>query len=329
MLSDSMPRLNLAHLPTPLQHLPRLSESIGDPEIYIKRDDCAGLALGGNKIRKLEYLLADAKSCGATTVITAGGMQSNHARLTAAAACQVGMSCELVLERPATNPTQAFVRSGNQLLNRWLGAKVHLVDADQNPGPHLDRIAAEVRSRGDKPYVIPVGGSNALGALGYVRCAEEILAQMQMEKLRFDWIVLASGSGGTQAGLLLGLRALGSNIPVLGIGVSSARPEQTSKVREVADAASQLLGVEPLGPDDIRLNCNHIGEGYGVPTDGMIESVSRVARLEGILLDPVYTGKAMAGLLHELTTGKLKNAKSVLFLHTGGAAGLFGYPDLI
>lgn len=329
MISESFPRLSLAQLPTPLQQLPRLTEALGGPDIHIKRDDCTGQAMGGNKTRKLEYLMADARNLGATTVITAGGLQSNHARLTAAAACQLGMGCELVLERPLTEPTRAYTQSGNQLLNRWFGAKVHLVEPGEAHNAHLDRVAAEIRSRGDTPYVIPVGGSNALGALGYVRCAEELLTQMDEYGFRFDAIVLASGSGGTQAGLVLGLRANGCPIPVLGIGVSSPATEQVSKVRHVADQTARMLGIATLSQDDIRVNCAHIGEGYGIPTQGMIDAVSQTARLEGILLDPVYTGKAMAGLLHEVGAGTLRNAKSLLFLHTGGMPGLFGYPDLI
>lgn len=328
MLTDAIPRLKLTQLPTPIESLPRLSQAAGGPELFVKRDDCTGLGAGGNKTRKLEYLLADAIRAGATTLITAGGLQSNHARLTAAAACRVGLECDLVLDQPFANPTRAYTHSGNLLLDRLFGARIHELDPGLNHSEAMAQIAAQVQARGGVPYVVPIGGSNALGALGYVRCAEEILQQVASSNLQIDLVVLASGSGGTQAGLLTGLRAAGSTVPVLGMGVSSPQADQHEKVRRVAEETALLLGLDPVAPEDIRVNCEHIGAGYGLPTDSMIEAVSQTARLEGLLLDPVYTGKAMAGLLEEIKSGALQNVKTVLFLHTGGVTGLFGYPDL-
>ncbi|MGH8222562.1 MAG: D-cysteine desulfhydrase [Woeseiaceae bacterium] len=330
MMLARFPRVPLAHLPTPLEPLPRLSRHLGGPMLYVKRDDCTGLGTGGNKTRKLEFLMADAQKQAATVVITQGAVQSNHARQTAAAACKLGLKCELVFEKRLDDPGPVYRSSGNVLLDRIFGASIREVDKGSDMDAVLREAAGEWRERGETPYVIPGGGSNRIGALGYVDCAFELLSQANRAGLVIDQVVHATGSAGTQAGLLAGLKACHADIPLLGIGVGAARRAQEKKVYELAcDTADYIGAPGVVGRGDVIANCDYVGHGYGVPTEAMNEAVLLAARLEGLLFDPVYTGKALAGMIDLVRKGEFGGAKNLLFIHTGGVAGLFGYADTI
>jgi L-cysteate sulfo-lyase len=318
------PRLRFAHLPTPLEPLENLSKHLG-VKLYIKRDDCTGLSTGGNKTRKLEYLAADAVKQSADTLITQGAVQSNHARQTAAIAARLGMKCEVILEDRTGSREAEYMHSGNVFLDLLHGASLSRVPAGTDMNAALADAAAQVKARGGKPYVIPGGGSTPIGALGYVNCALELVAQATEMGLTIDTIVSATGSAGTHAGLVAGLEILRSGIQVLGIGVRAPRPAQEESVFGLATRTAELLGhAGAVSRDAVVANCDYVGQGYGLPTSAMIEAVQMLARLEGILLDPVYTGKAMAGLIDLARKGQFKG-KTVVFLHTGGSAGLFGY----
>jgi D-cysteine desulfhydrase/L-cysteate sulfo-lyase len=325
---NRIPRIKITHAPTPLEIAPRLSEALGC-NLYIKRDDCTGLAGGGNKTRKLEYLLSDARQQGADTLVTIGGLQSNHARQTAAAASKFGFDCELVLDDVAGTPKTYYYNSGNLFLDDLLGARIHRLEATEDSDDYCEHLIKKLISEGRKPYLIPVGGSNAIGSLGYVRCADEILQQIDSQDITLDQVVLASGSAGTQAGLLAGLIAADMELPVLGITVSRNSEDQT---RLVDALLRQTLVQLDLDPDKavgrVVTNDNYFGEGYGIPTEAMIIAVKRCATLEGLLLDPVYTGKAMAGLMDLCAQGAIAAGSNQLFLHTGGSTGLFAYREV-
>ena len=318
------PRVRLAHLPTPLEPLPRLSEALG-VELWIKRDDCTGLAGGGNKTRKLEFLLGDAFEQGADTLVTQGAVQSNHVRQTAAAAAAHGLQCEVILEERTGSKATDYVHNGNVLMDRLFGAGIRFVDGGSDMPAELEKTAAEVRARGDRPYVIPGGGSNAIGALGYVDCAREIVVQADELDLPIDRIVTATGSAGTHAGLVAGLAVMGADIPVLGIGVRAPKPKQEANVLKLAQETAVLLGRPDAVTDAMVVaDCDYVGEGYGLIDAAVIEALKLAARTDGIVLDPVYTGKAMKGLIALARAGRFKD-ETVVFLHTGGAQGLFGY----
>lgn len=326
---NNFPRVSLSHSPTPLEKLPRLSTYLGC-NIWVKRDDCTGLAGGGNKTRKLEFLIADALQKGADTVITVGGLQSNHARQTAAAAAKLGLKCELVLEDVAGVPQKDYYNNGNLLLDRLYGAKIHRVDAQQNSELVLTQIMTNLVAHGKKPYLIPLGGSNALGCLGYVQCAEEIISQSNALNLSFDQVVLASGSAGTQAGVLAGLITLQQDIPVLGICVSRSGLAQQIQVEKLLKQTLTLLNLDvSCSANKVFANGDYYGEGYGISTSDMIHAVRLVAQLEGLLLDPVYTGKAMAGLIDLCQQGVFAPQQNILFIHTGGSQGLFAYSEVL
>lgn len=328
MLLSRYPRVALAHLPTPLEFLPRLTEHLGGPKVWVKRDDCTGLATGGNKTRKLEFLMADACGQGADTVITQGAVQSNHARQTAAAACKLGLHCELVFEKRIGGASDAYLHSGNVLLDRLYGANIREVAKGSDMDVELENIAAELRKKGRKPYVIPGGGSNPVGALGYVDCAQELVGQANRQGLVIDHIVHASGSAGTQAGLLVGLKANNCRIPLLGIGVSAGRDAQEDKVFRLAGQTAEYTGVPGIVErSDVVCNSDYVGEGYGIPTEAMNAAVLLLARLEGLLFDPVYSGKALAGMIDLIAKGRFVDSENIVFIHTGGAAGLFAYVD--
>jgi L-cysteate sulfo-lyase len=320
------PRVRLAHLPTPLEALPRLSEHLDGPNLYIKRDDCTGLATGGNKTRKLEFLMAEALQEKADTIITQGAVQSNHARQTAAAAARLGMGCELLFENRVQDPDDAYLNSGNVLLDRLLGANMHHYPKATDMNQAMSDLADELRRKGKRPYIIPGGGSNPVGALGYVNCVLELLAQANDQGLVIDHLVHATGSTGTQAGLIVGLKAMHSGIPLLGIGVNAPKDLQEENVYKLAVETADYIGAGGcVQRDDVVANCDYVGEGYGITTDSMKEAVSLLARLEGILADPVYSGKGLAGLFDLIRTGCFRKGENVVFLHTGGSAGLFGY----
>jgi L-cysteate sulfo-lyase len=330
MLLSGFPRVALAHLPTRLEFLPRLTEQLGGPEIWVKRDDCTGLATGGNKTRKLEFSMGEALELGADTVITVGAVQSNHVRQTAAAAARLGMRCEVLLEHRVAKPSDLYLNSGNVLLDRIFGANLREYPKGTDFDAEMNDIAGEVRASGGTPYIIPGGASNPVGALGYVGCAEELLQQCEEQDVAFDHVVLASGSAGTHAGMVVGLRASGSDIPILGVGVSIPRDEQEEKVFKLArETADYIDRPGCVAREDIVADCNYIGPGYGEPTAGMNEAVLMLARTEGLLFDPVYSGKALAGMIDYIRQGRFTADQKIVFLHTGGIAGLFAYADTL
>jgi len=303
---------------------------MGGPHIFIKRDDLLGLTAGGNKTRKLEFLVADALKQGADTLITVGAPQSNHCRLTLAAAVKEGMRCRLVLEQRVPD-SYDYDASGNNFLFRLLGVeKTTVVDLGTDLGAVMQAEADELAEEGRKGYVIPGGGSNPIGALGYVSCAQEILAQAFDKNIQFDHLCCASGSGGTHSGLLVGMRAMGSKIPVTGISVRRPVPEQEGLIGGLATDTREFLGLPSgIGDGELKIFDDYVGPGYSIPTEEMADAVRIFARTEGILLDPVYTGKAAAGLLDLIQKGYFKKGEKVLFLHTGGSPGLYAYQDVI
>jgi D-cysteine desulfhydrase family pyridoxal phosphate-dependent enzyme len=319
-------KVPLAHLPTPLEPLPHLTRALGGPEIWVKRDDCTGLAGGGNKARKLEYLMAEALARKADRIITAGGIQSNHARQTAAAAARLGLRCTLVLTDSVPDRSAAYHDSANLLLDRLFGADLRFFDGSADPDAAMAEIAASCAAEGERPYVIPVGGSNAVGACAYVDAAAEVLDQAQALGMSFSHAILATGSGGTHAGLALGFAARHAGIPVLGISVSRARDAATERVRALVGSTAALLGSthEP----DVLVDDRFVGAGYGLPTEAMKEAVDLAARTEGLLLDPVYTGKAMAGLMANVRERRFAAGDRILFWHTGGSIALFAYDEV-
>jgi D-cysteine desulfhydrase len=313
--------------PTPLEPAPNLTRALGGPEIWIKRDDLTGLAAGGNKTRKLEFLVADALAEGCDTLITTGAVQSNHCRLTAAAAVREGLKCRLVIEERVAKSYDVKA-GGNNFLYDLLGVEaIKVVEAKSDLVAAMQGVADELKGQGRKGYVIPGGGSNALGALGYAACAQELMSQMFDAEISVDHIVCASGSGGTHAGLLAGLAALNAVIPVTGINVSRPRAEQEAIIRGLARDCSDLLEIiAPKNKDVVCLD-DWVGPGYSLATPEMVEAVRMTASLEGILLDPVYTGKAMAGLIALARQGRWSKSEKVLFVHTGGAPALYVYQD--
>ncbi|POD90627.1 D-cysteine desulfhydrase [Pectobacterium odoriferum] len=324
------PRLSLGHFPTPLEALPNLSAYLGGPTIYIKRDDATGLATGGNKTRKLEFLLADAQQQGADVIITQGATQSNHVRQTIAAAAKLGLKTKVLLEKRVEDYGEDYQRSGNVLLDNLLGGEIidHL-PAGTDMQQAMETLAESLRKEGLKPYVIPGGGSSPVGALGYVACAEELLFQSSQQRLRIDHIVHATGSTGTQAGLVTGLVATNSQIPLLGISVRAPKAKQEENVYALAQRTWQLLGIPGELPlRAVQVNSDYVGKGYGIPTEGTLEALRLLAQLEGILLDPVYSGKGMAGLIDLIRQGYFRADENIVFIHTGGSAGLFGYRQL-
>lgn len=315
---------------TPLHKLERLTKLLGGPEIYIKRDDLLGLAAGGNKTRKLEFLVADALAQGADTLITCGAVQSNHARLTLAAAVVEGLKCRLVLEERVPGSYKPG-GSGNNFLFRLMGVEeITVVPGGSDLIGIMTGIADRLAEQGRKAYVIPTGGSNPVGATGYVACAEEILAQAFELGIRIDRVVCASGSAGTHAGLLAGFWGNSSGIPVVGINVSRKKQEQEEKVHDLALRTAAHVGAAGTLPRDAVVCFDgYVGPGYSLPTPSMVEAVRMLARTEAILLDPVYTGKAMAGLIDLVRKGVFKKGEQVLFVHTGGSPALYAYEDVI
>lgn len=326
MLLSRFARIRFAHLPTPLEPMPSLSKLLGGPTLWIKRDDCTGLAGGGNKARKLEFLLGDALEQGVDTIITQGATQSNHVRQTAAIAAKLGLACHALLEDRTGSEDVDYNDNGNVLLDRLLGCSLTKVPGGTDMNAAMETLAEQLRRDGRKPYVIPGGGSNPIGALGYVNAALELLTQANDRNLRIDHIVHATGSTGTQAGLLTGLCAANSRIPVLGVGVRAPRETQESNVFELATRTAEHLRIPGVVTrQDVVANCDYIGQGYGIPTEGTLEAISLVARTEGVLLDPVYTGKGMAGLIDLIRKGYFRDQDNVVFVHTGGAQALPGY----
>lgn len=329
---NEVPRRSYTEGQTPLQHLQRLSAEVGGPQIWIKRDDQLGLTQGGNKTRKLEFLIADALNQGADTLITVGGVQSNHCRLTLSAARVEGLDCHLIVEEdlgpdgstlgPAgSNPPEY---TGNFLLFDLLGAdSVTVLGHGADLLGEAENLAEKLRGEGRKPYVIPVGGSNPIGALGYVDCAVEMLDQFAKAGLDSPTIVTPSGSAGMQAGLIVGLHSAGSDDPVIGINVSRTQAEQEPKIVDLVDSTAHFLDLTPAPRDATVGLGDYVGTGYALPTPGMVEAVRLFARTEGIVLDPVYTGKAAAGLIDLIRSGRFSSEDKVVFIHSGGVPGLY------
>ena len=328
--------MNLARFPrrrytegrTPIEKLSRLSAELGGPTIYIKRDDLLGLTSGGNKTRKLEFLVADALDKGADTLVTCGAVQSNHCRLTLAAAVKEGLKCRLVLEERVERSYDADA-SGNNFLFRLLGVEeVRVVPGGSNMDTEMAVVADGLKSEGRKPYVIPGGGSNPIGATGYVACALEILSQTFESEIAIDRVVTASGSSGTHAGLVTGFEGANASIPVVGINVSRPKDAQEEKVYDLVRQTSGRLGVRSEIPRD-KVLCfgDYVGPGYSLPTPEMGEAIRMLARLEDVLLDPVYTGKTMAGLIDLARKGFFKKDENILFIHTGGSPALYAYRE--
>ena len=327
-------RVQLAHTPTPLEPLERLSAELGGPEIWVKRDDCTGLAMGGNKARQLEYYFGAAVSEGADTVLITSATQSNFMRMTAAAAARLGMCCELQSESRVPGMSGSYKTSGNVLLDRVLGANIHAfpgegIDDEKLMDESLDKRAEVLRAEGKKPYVIHLGASfPPLGALGYVDAGLEVAEQAEQMGLAFDAVVVASGSALTHVGLLAGLRLAGSQVPVLGACVRRAADVQSARVGQRAQDLSRMLGRQGLITED-EVTCfdNALGEGYGRMGQDTFDAIALAARTEGLLLDPVYTGKTLASLIALTREGRLSAGQRVLFMHTGGTPALFAYQE--
>jgi L-cysteate sulfo-lyase len=324
------PRVSLAHLPTPLEPLPRLSQELGGPAIWLKRDDCTGLATGGNKARKLEFLMGEALARNADTILCFGALQSNHVRQTAAAAARLGLACHAILSDVVRYREPAYEVSGNRLLDELLGASVHVVADAAAAGQVARELIAELERQGRTHYAIPVGGSSAVGALGYVGCANELWQQARDLGIRFSAIAHATSSAGTQAGLLAGFAGLKSDIAVRGFNVYSDDPAgQRAGLARLCDEVCGMLGIAEVARERLEISSEFIGEGYGEPTTEALRAIRLMARCEGILLDPVYSGKAMAGLIETIRRGDLPADDPVVFLHTGGAPGIFAYREAL
>lgn len=321
------PRVDLCMAPTPIEAMPRLSEKLGGPKLYVKRDDCTGLATGGNKTRKLEFLVAEALEQGADMLVTQGAIQSNHVRQTAAAACRFGLKCHAVLEHRVPNESDAYKNSGNVLLDKIFGATMEFRPSGLDMNAETQVVVERLRTEGHRPYFIPGGGSNPIGALGYAVCAQEIVDQSAAQGIHFDWVVTATGSTGTHAGLVAGLYALASDIPVMGVSVRQPRDRQIDAVFALAEKTAEKLGAPGIGRDKVLVDDGYVGAGYGIPAPSTFEAISMTAQAEGILLDPVYSAKGMAGLIGMVRSGFFKPEDNVLFLHTGGAVALFAYED--
>lgn len=325
-----LPRRRYTEGATPIEFLPRFSEALGGPRIHIKRDDLLGLTSGGNKTRKLEFLVADALAQGADTLITCGAVQSNHCRLTLAAATKEGLKCRLVLEERVPN-SYDLNASGNNFLFHLLGVEaVSVVRGGSDMMAEMTKVAEDVIAQGQKPYIIPGGGSNPIGTFGYVACAQEIVGQLFEKGLPVQQVVCASGSGGTHAGLLAGFSGSNSNITVTGINVSRKRDVQETLIHDLANATLNYLQVNHSVPRE-AVTCleEFVGQGYSLPTPEMVEAVRLLAQTEGILLDPVYTGKAMAGLIALVRNGHFHSGDDILFVHTGGSPALYAYMPVV
>jgi D-cysteine desulfhydrase family pyridoxal phosphate-dependent enzyme len=320
-LLEPFPRVDLGHWPTPLEPCRRLQEDRGGPLIWLKRDDCSGLAFGGNKTRKLEFLLGEALARKASGVVTFGAIQSNHARQTAAACAHVGLPCDLVLTDAVDRPTDIYRSGGNRLLDDILGATVHLV-ADNDAA--LMR-AGELAEADPGRYFIDPGGSSPTGALGYVAAALELTAQLGVAGLRPRELVVASSTGGTAAGLVVGLIAAGIDLPVTAVAVYADAAHTAGSIERLVGDTADLLSLDSSAAGAWRVDDRALGEGYGIETAGSHAAVLELARTEGVLLDPVYTAKAFASLLAR--TGDLDPGVDVVFLHTGGQPGVFAYAD--
>jgi len=320
---EKFERIKLGHFPTPIEHLKNISKYLGGPNIFIKRDDCTGLATGGNKTRKLEFLIPDAIKNKAELVVTVGAVQSNHARQTAAACALMGLKCLIILEQRVKDPPEIYMNSGNVFLNKLYGADIKICPKNENFLEYYEKVIEDLKSKGTNVYFIPGGGSNSIGALGYVECLNEIIKENN--KYNFSHIVHATGSAGTQAGLLAGRKYFNCNIPVTGICIRYDKATQESKVYTEAKKTCEKLQCSILDKSEVIVYDEYIGPGYGEPSDSMIEATKLLAKKEAILLDPVYSGKGFAGLIGLIKKKKFTKNDNVLFIHTGGAVSLSAY----
>ena len=320
---EKFERIKLGHFPTPIEHLKNVSQHLDGPNIFIKRDDCTGLATGGNKTRKLEFLIPDAIKNKAELIVTVGAIQSNHARQTAAACSLKGLKCLVILEQRLKDPPDAYMNSGNVFLDKLLGAKIMLCPKNQDILEYSTKVVEDIKSKGTNVYFIPGGGSNSIGALGYVECFKEILEKNS--KYNFTHIVHATGSSGTQAGLLAGKKYFQSQLQIIGISVRYEKKIQEEKVYNEAKKICEKLKCDVLDRSEVVAYDDYIGSGYGEPTDGMIEATNLLAKKEAILLDPVYSGKGFAGLIGLINQKKFTKEDNILFIHTGGAVSLSAY----
>jgi len=320
---DKFDRIKLGHFPTPIEYLNNITEHLNGPQIYIKRDDCTGLATGGNKTRKLEFLMPDAIKNQADLVVTVGAVQSNHTRQTAAACAKLGLKCLIVLEQRLKDAPNVYMTSGNVFLDKLFGAEVVLCPDGKDVKEYAEEIMTERKNDGATPYYIPVGGSNHIGELGYIECMREIIEDDKDNS--FTHIVLASGSGGTHSGCIVGKTYYKSNIKIVGISVKDKKHDQEEKVFKLAQLACEFIKCDQAKREDVLVFDNYVGGGYGVPTEGMKEAVKLMATKEGILLDPVYSGKGFDGLQDLISKKYFKDTNKLLFIHTGGAASLSAY----
>lgn len=332
---EDHPRVELAHTPTPLERMDRLEKHLGagNANLYVKRDDCTGLAMGGNKVRQLEYYLGDAQSQGADTIVITGAVQSNFVRTAAAAAIKCGMKIEIQLEERVANASGPYRTSGNVLLNRIYGAKLHsfpVGEDESGADNNLHKIADEIRSRGGKPYVVALGMDHPpIGALGYVRMAEELLKQFEEQGIELGTVILGSGSAATHAGTLAGLRRMGSKARVIGSCVRRAASLQRPRVLQRATEVAELSGCPGVVTEqDVIVTDDYLHPGYGVVNEGTIEAMTLAARCEALLVDPVYTGKAMNAVIDLYRKNDFDPGENVVFLHTGGTPAIFGYQEV-
>jgi D-cysteine desulfhydrase family pyridoxal phosphate-dependent enzyme len=329
---DTFPHENLTHVPTPLEAMPNLTNAVRGAHMYVKRDDCTGLGFGGNKARQLEFYFGAASERSADTILITGAVQSNYVRMAAAAARKLGKDIHIQLEERVPQGDRAYRESGNVLLDRILGATLHFYpegEDESGADERLDEIAAELRERGRKTYVIHLSHKYPpLGALGYVCAARELVEQAGAGRLEFDEVVVGSGSGHTHAGLLFGLRALGCSARVTGVCVRRSLQAQTERIQDHCSRIADLLGISPIvARSDVHLIDEFLAPGYGIVNPPAIESIKLAARQEGLLLDPVYTGKVMAGAIDRARG--LGRGKKLVFLHTGGGPGIFGYEPIL
>lgn len=327
MTTDSPPELARLALagPSPLMRLERLGRELGI-NLYIKRDDLGAIGGGGNKLRKLEYSVALALADGCDTLITFGALQSNHARLSAAVAARQGLRCELILNRKVPRATVHYEQSGNLALDRIFGAQLHVLAADYDPLAFCATRMQALKAEGRKPYVVPFGGSDALGAIGYAECVTELVSQAADAGITIDRLYHGSGSGGTQAGLLLGAQRHDAAFSIQGISVLNNQAALTTIVQGILEQARQRLTLSP-STASIDIDDQYVGPGYGIPDARTHEAIELMARTEGVVLDPVYTGKAFAGLLGHVRQKRIASGETVVFLHTGGLPGVFAYAD--
>lgn len=325
---NDLPQVKLAGY-SPLMPLEKLGRRLGNINLIMKRDDLGPVGAGGNKLRKLEFSIGNALQSGADTLITFGAIQSNHARLTAAAAAKCGLGCELILSKKVQRQGVHYEQSGNVTLNKLLGANCHIIEPETDALAYSETVIQALLSAGRRPYVIPFGGSDGYGAIGYVECMKELIVDTEAQQQKLKAVVHASGSGGTQAGLLAGASVVGSSVEIIGVSVLHPADVLGDIVEGITKEACNLLDIPAPGKDAIHIEDQFIAGGYGVVNDEVRATIELVARTEGVILDPVYTAKAFSGLVALARQGYFSPGDTVAFLHTGGLPGVFAYADTL